>query len=306
MELASKRSFKGHLLALFVVILSSCSWMDQISYEDDEPARAYIKSSSATWQIFDLPPETETIDPLEAWLEVGTRGKDNTDIRIFYLFYTKHEFYPWDGTIIQGSCEILLKDIPYKRKAGKMVFDVSGVRSSIKLAIVNDEIEYSDVKVSGSLNMSKANLGADLSVSGMVKDRPFGIKVDALSKKKPEISSERCEVLYKSFADLTIRNNTAHKTLVELTGKAPNVKTITFSIDPMDKHQAYYDLFGQLLYYTDIVISTDDGKKTIVETDGWEPFYKQEDFYLFYDKQGEIRPFYYYILSIDIDEELFD
>ena len=307
MKPASNRSIKGCLIALFVFILSSCSWMDQISYEDDEPARAYIKSSSATWQIFDLSPETKTIEPVEAWLEVGTRGEDNADIRIFYLFKTQHEFYPFDGTIIQGSCEILLKDVPFKRKSGKMVFDVSGVRSSIKLAIVDDELEYSDVKVSGSLNMSKINLGADLSVSGMVKDRPFGIKVDALSKTKPDYSPEICVVVdYYTFADLIIRNNTAHRMKVDLTSKAPGIKTTTINIDPMDKHQGYYPLYEQLLYYTDIVITTDDGKKTTVDTGGWKPFYKQDDYFLFYDMEGEIRPYYYYIFSVDIDEQLFD
>ena len=58
--------------------------------------------------------------------------------------------------------------------------------------------------------------------------------------------------------------------------------------------------------YTDIVITTDDGKKTTVDTGGWKPFYKQDDYFLFYDMEGEIRPYYYYIFSVDIDEQLFD
>lgn len=164
--------FYFSILALLTTFLS-CGKQTS-DYSQGQEMSLFITESRAG-SDYDVS-KSSALNTSESTVSVSFVSDKTADISLHFNFMKN------SGLTDCGACDISLKNIPYSVVSGAVSFDANASQGLVKLDIVNEDIAFSDVSVSGWINNNAP--AADFKIKGRAKDRPLALVISGVTSDK--------------------------------------------------------------------------------------------------------------------------
>lgn len=280
-----------------MVLMSACSGLPGIDAggEDDMEVSGEAKMLSSVY--ISRCSAQATLDagyagrlfPSNATLKIN---RDDSGKKADLLLH--YDFYPENGSSEYGYFELELKAVPFSEEGSRMVFGCDSLEGIVSLDSFNEALPFTEVKVSGSMNLLENALSSTFAVSGYLNGYPFVTRVDKLAAEKPDYSPyERVKSDFVDYRTL-VTNKTGKSISLEFHAAGIGRVLDSYTIKPGES----LDIFSEdnLLVKYDTVITSEDGVSKKVEDWAALSLTEYRDFNIVND-EGRINPHYFDVLS---------
>lgn len=167
------RFFSATILLALLTTVFSCG-KQASDYLEGQELSLYINESRAGSDIDRS--KSSALNTNESTVSVSFVSDKSADLSLHFNFMKN------SGITDGETCDIMLKNIPYSIISGVVSLNANEIQGFVTLNIVNERIVFSDVTVSGWMNITTPS--ADIKIKGMAKDRPLALVISGVTSDK--------------------------------------------------------------------------------------------------------------------------
>ena len=247
------------------------------------------------------PSDALEVRPTNGYITINQdESKNKLDFSVHYDFGTEESSYTFD---------LAFKNLKYENTDRIIRLDTSKERGAIIMSELEDSLDFEEVSLKGEMSLTRENLFAKIEITGLIKNMPFYLKIDGLSLNKPEPKTRQAIVEYCYFEKFIINNRSSNSVLIDLIPVDQwAFEDITLVLRSGETFERTLPDF-QAEQYRAISISEYGNEKRDTILNWTSPgagllTTQGKDYYILYNENvGRIEPFYYPIITLEINDD---
>lgn len=249
------------------------------------------------------PSDALEVRPTNGYITINQdESKNKLDFSVHYDFGTEREESSY-------TFDLAFKNLKYENTDRIIRLDTSKERGAIIMSELEDSLDFEEVSLKGEMSLTRENLFAKIEITGLIKNMPFYLKIDGLSLNKPEPKTRQAIVEYCYFEKFIINNRSSNSVLIDLIPVDQwAFEDITLVLRSGETFERTLPDF-QAEQYRAISISEYGNEKRDTILNWTSPgagllTTQGKDYYILYNENvGRIEPFYYPIITLEINDD---
>lgn len=249
------------------------------------------------------PSDALEVRPTNGYITINQdESKNKLDFSVHYDFGTEREESSY-------TFDLAFKNLKYENTDRIIRLDTSKERGAIIMSELEDSLDLEEVSLKGEMSLTRENLFAKIEITGLIKNMPFYLKIDGLSLNKPEPKTRQAIVEYCYFKKIIINNRSSNSILIDLIPEDKrgfeNMTVVLRSGETFERTLPDF----QAEQYRAISISEYGNEKRDTILNWTSPgagllTTQGKDYYILYNENvGRIEPFYYPIITLEINDD---